>query len=276
MLLITKSGGSRYNSSKVIACTSPFLANFGRLCPKWPWKSRSNVTICNLIRELSKMLRTANFGSPGYNPSKVIASTSPFSADFDHFWPKWPGRSRSNVTICNPIRELSKMHLTAKFGSPSYNPSKVIASTNPFSVDFESFWPKWPWRSRSNVTICNPVRELSKMHITAKFGSPSLAAILQKLLGVQACFRQILTVFGPNDLEGQGQMSPYAIPSENFSKYTYKPNLGILVTLFQKLLWVQAKSRQTDGRTDIRTDAGDRNTPRPYWPRGKNRYGLIF
>ena len=98
----------------------------------------------------------------------------------------------------------------------------------------------------------------------------ALATILQKLLSVQTRFSPILTVFGPNDLEGQGQISPYAILSENIPRYTYKPNLVILATFFQKLLSLQAKSGWTGGRTDGPTDAGDRNTPRPYWPRGKN------
>ena len=102
-----------------------------------------------------------------------------------------------------------------------------------------------------------------------------LGTFFQKLLSGQAHFGPILTVFGPNDLEGQGQMSPYAIPSENFPRYTYKPNLVILGTFFQKLLSGQAivdrrTDRRTDGQTDRRTDAGDDNTPRPYWPRGKN------
>ena len=157
-------GGPSYNPSKVIECTSPFWANFGRFRPNWPWRSRSNVTTCNPIRELCKMHLTAKFGSPSYNLSKVIASTSPFSANFDRFRPKWPWRSTSNVTICNPIWDLSKMHLTAKFGSPSYS-SKVIGSTSQFSANFGRFRPKWPWRSRSNVTICNPIRELPKIHL---------------------------------------------------------------------------------------------------------------
>ena len=72
-------------------------------------------------------------------------------------------------------------------------------------------------------------------------------------LGGQTCFGTISTVFNPNDLEGQGQMSPYAITSENIPRYTYKPNLVILRTFFQMLLDVQVKSGRTDGRTDGRT-----------------------
>ena len=203
----------------------PVFYRFGTFSTKWPRRSRSNVTICNRIWELYKMHLTAKFGRPSCNPSKVIGCSSPFWADFDHFWPKWPWRSKSNDTICNPIQGPSKMHLTAKFSSPSYNPFKVIASTSPFSANFDRFWPKWPWRSRSNLTIYNPIRELSKMHLLPNL--VALATIFQKLLRVQARFRPILTVFGPNDLEGQGQMSPYAIPSENFPRYTYKTNLWI-------------------------------------------------
>ena len=47
-----------------------------------------------------------------------------------------------SVTICNPIQDLSKMHLTAKFGGPSFNPSKVIECTSPFWANFDHFWPK--------------------------------------------------------------------------------------------------------------------------------------
>ena len=78
----------------------------------------------------------------------------------------------------------------------------------------------------------------------------------QKLLSGQACFGPILTVFGPNDLEGQGQISPYAIHSDILPRYTYKPNLVILGAFFQKLLCVQANvDGQTDGRTDGQTQA---------------------
>ena len=66
----------------------------------------------------------------------------------------------------------------------------------------------------------------------------ALDTSLQKLLSVQARFWPILTVFGPNDLKGQGQTS---IASESFPRYTYKPNLVILGTIFQKLFSGQAR-----------------------------------
>ena len=81
----------------------------------------------------------------------------------------------------------------------------------------------------------------------------ALATIIQNVLIVQARFGQIVTVFVPNDLEDQRQMSPYAMPSDNLTRYTYKPNLVILGSFFQKLLSVQAKVYgRTDGRTDGR------------------------
>ena len=79
------------------------------------------------------------------------------------------------------------------------------------------------------------------MHLELLPSLVALATILQKLLSAQACFWPILMVFGPNDLEGPGQMSPYAIPSENLPRYTYKPNLLILGAFDQKLLSVLAK-----------------------------------
>ena len=63
-----------------------------------------------------------------------------------------------------------------------------------------------------------------------------LGTFCQKLLSGQARFVPILTVFGPNDLDGQGQISPYAIPFEIFPRYTYKLNMVILGAFFQKLL----------------------------------------
>ena len=93
-----------------------------------------------------RFIQRSKFGDPSYNPSKVIKCTSPFLANFDRFWPKWPWRSRSNVTLCNPIQELSKMHITAKFGSPSYKPSKVIGSTSPFSANFWPFSAQMTWK----------------------------------------------------------------------------------------------------------------------------------
>ena len=71
------------------------------------------------------------------------------------------------------------------------------------------------------------------------------------LLRGKARFGPIGTVFGPNDLDDKGHMAPYTIPPENFPRYTYKPNLVILGTFFQKLLSGQAiVDRRTDGRTD--------------------------
>ena len=46
-------------------------------------------------------------------------------------------------------------------------------------------------------------------HCQSPFGPLSLGILLQKLLSVQARFWPFLTVFGPNDLEGQGQISPF-------------------------------------------------------------------
>ena len=81
----------------------------------------------------------------------------------------------------------------------------------------------------------------------------TLGTFSQKLLSGQARFGPILTVFGPNDLEVQGQISPYAIPSENFPRYIYKPNLVILGTFFQKLSsshWRRTDNSQTDEQSE--------------------------
>ena len=56
----------------------------------------------------------------------------------------------------------------------------------------------------------------------------NLDSIFQKLLCGQARFFANFDLFYPNDLEGQGQITPQTIPTENFPRYTCKPNLVIL------------------------------------------------
>ena len=58
----------------------------------------------------------------------------------------------------------------------------------------------------------NYPRRIRLPHLVAQ------ATILQKLLSVQARFWQILTIFSQNDIEGQGQMSLYAIPNEIYPR----------------------------------------------------------
>ena len=50
----------------------------------------------------------------------------------------------------------------------------VIVVTSPFLADLDRFSPKWPWRSRSIITIFNRILEGPKIHIWCKFGDPSL------------------------------------------------------------------------------------------------------
>ena len=96
------------------------------------------------------------------------------------------------------------------------------------------------------------------MRLTTKFGGPSYNP--SKVIECTSLlFWQFLDVFGPNDLECQGRISPYAIPSENLPRYTYKQNVLILGAFFQKLLSVQAK---VDKQMDGQTDACDDNAPR--------------
>ena len=125
--------------------TCSFLADFDIYDPKWPWRSRSNCTIYNLMQDLIIMHLMAKLRDPRFNISKVIVRTSPFLADFDLYDPKWPWRSRSNCTIYNLIQYILIMHLTANFGDPSSIPSKVIAQTSTFDkLVFGWFWPLWP------------------------------------------------------------------------------------------------------------------------------------
>ena len=56
---------------------------------------------------------------------------------------------------------------------PSSILSNVIERTSPFCPKMDFFAPKWPWRSRSNLAIYDPIREHVKMHIKNKFGGSS-------------------------------------------------------------------------------------------------------
>ena len=161
---------NRWQLNKSVEANIHSYAGMG---PKWPWRSSSTPTIYNPILDLPMMHLMAKFGDPSFNPSKVIVQTIPFLADFDRFDPKWPWRSGSNPTIYNPIWDLLMINLMATYGDPSFNPLKVIVRTSPFLADFDSFDPKWPWRSGSNSAIYNPMRDLPKMHVMAKFGNAS-------------------------------------------------------------------------------------------------------
>ena len=65
------------------------------------------------------------FGGLSYNPPKVIDSYST-----PHFcFSMWTVKCQY---ICNPIRELHKMHQITKFAGPCYNASKVIGCNSVF------------------------------------------------------------------------------------------------------------------------------------------------
>ena len=76
-------------------------------------------------------------------------------------------------------------------------------------------------------------------------------------------FGPIWEVLALNNLEGQGQMPPYTIPSENYPRYTFILNL--VITVISKVIAWKNLYLQTDGQTERRTDrqpeAGNENTP---------------
>ena len=75
-------------------------------------------------------------------------------------------------------------------------------------------------------------------------------------------FLLILIVLTPNDLEGQGQSTPFSIRFWRVPRYTFGANLVILSRKRDELTWSQAAIyRQTDGQTDRLTDGGNDNTP---------------
>ena len=108
-----------------------------------------------------------------------------------------------------------------------------------------------------------------------------LARILVELSRGHARFCENWSVKVQNDLEGQGQSTPFSIASERVPRYTFSANLEILARILVELSCGQASTygqtdRRTDGQTDRRTDGGNDNTLRQNLPRGKNPVTLNF
>ena len=120
------------------------------------------------------------------------------------------------------------------------------------SIPYEIFTKIYGPRLINTIKPINALHTYNKAHSVLLIRTDRRTQAMTIPLGHgQARFGLILMVFSPNDLEGQGQMSSYAIPSENYPWYTCKPNLVILAAFFQKLSRGQASSyRRTDGRTD--------------------------
>ena len=114
---------------RVIALTSPFLADFDCYDPKWPWRSRSINTIFNRVLEGPTIHIWYKFSDSSSIPRRVIARTSPFFYDLDCFSPKWPWRSRSINTIFNRVLEGPMIHIWCKFGDPRLKTRRVIVRT---------------------------------------------------------------------------------------------------------------------------------------------------
>ena len=93
-----------------------------------------------------------------------------------------------------------------------------------------------------------------------------LAQIYDELSRGLAKFPRILSQNGQNDLEGQGQWPPFSIPADSIPRCMFGANLVILDQICDELSCRQGKvygrmDRQRDRQTDIRTDAGNGNTP---------------
>ena len=95
-----------------------------------------------------------------------------------------------------------------------------------FSLIWRILMPKWPWRSRSIYTIFSRILEGSKIHIWCKFGDPRLKT-WWVILWTNP-FLVDLIVLTPNDLEGQGQSTPFSIGLWRVPWYTIGANLAML------------------------------------------------
>ena len=132
-------------------------------------------------------------------------------------------------------------------------------SINPFlRYDNVNIWRKWPWRSRSIDPIFNSFERVPRYTFCVNL--EILARILVELLCGHARFCENWSVKVQNDLEGQGQSTPFSIASERVPRYTFCVNLEILARILVELSCGQASTygrtdRRTDGQTDGRTEA---------------------
>ena len=85
-----------------------------------------------------------------------------------------------------------------------------------------------------------------------------LAEICDELSHRQAKFPRILSQNGQNDLEGQGQWSPFSIPTESVPWCMFGANLVIPAQMCDELSYGQGL--RTDRWTDRWTDTGKDNT----------------
>ena len=116
------------------------------------------------------------FGDASSKLWQVIAHKSPIYTNLARFNAQMTLKVKVNVTIFSRDLGGSKIHIWCKFGDPRSKTWRVIVWTSPFLVDFVSFDPKWPWRSRSINTIFSRALEGPVIHNWCKFGDASSKA----------------------------------------------------------------------------------------------------
>ena len=117
------------------------------------------------------------------------------------------------------------MHPMAKFGDPSFNPTKVIVQTSPFLADFD-------FLTQMTLKVKVKFHHIqSHLRSTYEVHNAQIWWHFESYWADKHVFLPILT---PNDLEGQGQIPPYTIPSEIYLLCTYCLHLVTLASILQK------------------------------------------
>ena len=111
---------------------------------------------------------------------------------------------------------------------PLGQPISVIQEQRWMPV-FEKKWPKWPWRSKSMTFIFSTIWEHPKIHVWCKFGDS--ISNLWRVITQTGKFPRILSQNCQNDLEGQGQLPLFSIPSESIPRCMSGANLVILAQI---------------------------------------------
>ena len=92
-----------------------------------------------------RSMHDAPNGDPSFNPSEVIAQTSPVLDDFDLYDPQMTLKVKVKF---HQIESQARYIRDAPNGDPSLNPSEVIARTSPFLADFDLYDPQMTLKAK--------------------------------------------------------------------------------------------------------------------------------
>ena len=135
--------------------------------PKWPWRPKSMTSRFNTSWEYPIMHLWCKSGDFSSNLWWVIARTTEFPSILSQNgeqgrWPQFSIQAESipGCMFGANLVVLAQIYDELLCGQADYK-------------NFESKWPKWPWRSKSMNPIFNTNQEYPMRHIWCKIGDCS-------------------------------------------------------------------------------------------------------